>query len=506
MSDLEQRYAEDLAGTLECLDRVMISGTLPGICYAQGMTAWLGRAGWRIFDYPRFAQPLREAIRANAEALAEQAGIEIEFIRKAHIRKEDRVQAVLKQRGDHPGLVHILSAMETCPTYKPWHDKRTQRTYLKPDTGKCLHYYFYFIDEHLGLCHLRVPTWCPFRLQFYFNGHNWLARQLDRRGVGYKLIDNAFVQIDDFAKAQSIADRFSVKRLHQRLDRYAKRFCPVLKTFEHRYHWSLMQVEYASDLVFESPTRLQPLYEALSRSAIHAVKPDHVATFLGRKLNGHFEGELGNHYHTRIKGTRIKHHMAGKASIKMYDKAGRVLRLETTANDVSFFKHYREVEHRDGSRSMKLAPMKKTIYSLPLLIARMRSANGRYRSFLSELESPTADPEPVRKLSAPARNGDRHVRGFNLFHEADHAALLAIARGEFQINGITNKGLRAVLPDHSGSQASRLLKRLRLHGVIKKVGRRYKYYLTRFGRSAVAAALKLRELVVIPTLAPAHAN
>jgi hypothetical protein len=52
--------------------------------------------------------------------------------------------------------------MEACDTYKPWHDKQTHRTFLRPDTGKCLHYYFYFIDAELGLIYLRVPTWCPF--------------------------------------------------------------------------------------------------------------------------------------------------------------------------------------------------------------------------------------------------------------------------------------------------------------------------------------------------------
>ena len=44
-------------------------------------------------------------------------------------------------------------------------------------------------------------------------------------------------------------------------------------------------------------------------------------------------------------------------------------------------------------------------------------------------------------------------------------------------------------------------KRLRAHGVIKKVGKRYKYYLTDFGRQSAAMALKLREMVVIPTFA-----
>jgi len=501
MSSLIDRHGHHILGRLQCLDRVIITGTLPGICHAEGMTGYLFKRGIRVFDYASFAAPLRDAIRDNAEALARDAGLAIEFIRKRNFRKEDRVAAIVKQRGDHPGLVHVLSAMEPCASYKPWHDKQTHRTCLKPDSGKCLHYYFYFIDEQLGLCYLRVPTWCPFRLQFYFNGHNWLGRQLDRQGIGHEMIDNAFVSIDDFAKAQRIADRFDPRKLHRLLDRYARRYCPVLQTFGVRYHWSLMQAEYASDLVFKQAEHLQPLYESISRTAIHAVKPDHVATFLGRKLHGNFEGELGNHFHTRIEGTRIGHTMSGKAGIKMYDKFGRVLRIETTVNDVSFFKHHRKVEHRDGSSSLEDAPMKKTIYSLPALIEKMKAANGRYLAFVSQIEDPTAGVKRVRKLSQPVRENDRPLRGFNLFDEHDHALMLAIARGEFNVNGMTNKALRSVLKDRSGSQVSRLLKRLRAHGMLKKIGRTYKYYLTKMGRAVVLTALKLRDLVVIPSLA-----
>ena len=76
-------------------------------------------------------------------------------------RKEERIKEILKERGSHPGLMHIFSAMETCTSYKPWHDKTTGKTSLKYDSGKCLHYYFYFIDKEYGLCYLRVPTWCP---------------------------------------------------------------------------------------------------------------------------------------------------------------------------------------------------------------------------------------------------------------------------------------------------------------------------------------------------------
>jgi hypothetical protein len=98
------------------------------------------------------------------------------------------------------------------------------------------------------------------------------------------------------------------------------------------------------------------VYEAISRTAIHAVKPEQVATFLGRRLTGNFSAELGNDFNTRIEGTRIRHQM-GPTTIKMYDKFGRVLRIETTTNDVSFFKHHRNVEQRDGSIAFKLAPL-----------------------------------------------------------------------------------------------------------------------------------------------------
>jgi hypothetical protein len=172
---LTEKYRDALEGVLNCYDRIVLTGSIQPWCYAQGMTGYLYAHGIRIFDYAQFAQPLREQICARAAALAQEAGLEIEYIRKKNFRKEDRIRAILDQRSEQPGLVHIFSALEPCFSYKPWHNKQTGKTYLKLDSGKCLHYYFYFIHEQLGLCYLRVPTWCPFRLQFYFNGHAWLG-------------------------------------------------------------------------------------------------------------------------------------------------------------------------------------------------------------------------------------------------------------------------------------------------------------------------------------------
>jgi len=497
---LTERHANQIAGVLGSWDRMLVFGTLPKICFAGGMTSFLYERQIRVFDYPKFAEPFRNRIRDNAEKMAAEAGIEIEFIRKRNFRKEDRVKEILASRGEQTGLVCIFSAMEPCSTYKPWHNKQTGRTYLVPDDGKCLHYYFYFVDEELGLCHVRVPTWLPCRLQICFNGHNWLAGQLRKRGIDYRMADNAFAHIADWERAQRISSGWEAKRIHGRLDEFARRCCPIYRDFASGYHWSVDQCEYATDIVFRQQADLQAIYENLARTAIHTVKPDNIATFLGRKLSSQFEGEMGNRFNIRIEGTRIKHTM-GPVSIKLYDKFGLILRIETTVNDLTFFKHYREVEHRDGSRETKWASMQKTIYSLPALRELLEAANRRYLEFLSAIEDPRAGRNKLDKLSQPVEQQGRRYSGFNLFDPDDENLLCSILRGEFNISGLQNKTLRRHLPELSSGQVSRLLKRLRTHGLIKKVGHTYKYYVTAFGKEAVATALKLRELVIIPQLA-----
>ncbi|TAK37788.1 MAG: hypothetical protein EPO28_11475 [Saprospiraceae bacterium] len=130
-----------------------------------------------------------------------------------------------------PGLVHILSAMETCPSYQYRFDKASGKSYLKQGTTKCLHYYFYFIDELLGLGYLRVPTYPPFSLQAYFNGHNWLVNKLDGQGLSCALEDNAFTHISDYTAAQKIAGALDVQQLHKKFDELALKFCPLTRPF-----------------------------------------------------------------------------------------------------------------------------------------------------------------------------------------------------------------------------------------------------------------------------------
>ena len=233
---------------------------------------------------------------------------------------------------------------------------------------------------------------------------------------------------------------------------------------------------------------------------MHAVKAEQVATFLGRRLTASFKAELGNDFNTRIQGTRIRHHM-GPATIKMYDKFARILRIETTTHNVSFFRHHRTVEHRDGSKEFKLAPLKKTLYSLSDLRGLAAASNRRYLEFVSAIDDPTVGTKNLDKVTQPKSAAGRNYKGFNFFSIADRSILLALIRGEHTITGLRHADLQRQLPQLTSGQISSNLKRLRVHGLLKRVGRRYKYYVTQLGQRAILAGLKLRELIVIPQLA-----
>ncbi|NBC83331.1 MAG: MarR family transcriptional regulator [Bacteroidetes bacterium] len=260
-----------------------------------------------------------------------------------------------------------------------------------------------------------------------------------------------------------------------------------------------MQAEYATDIVFKKQEYLQDIYSELTATAIHTVKPDNVATFLGHKVDPRYQGEIGNNYNIRIEGSRIKHSM-GKSSIKMYDKFSKILRIETSTNDVKFFKHYREVEHRNGEKSMQYAALKKNIYSLVPLIILFRASNKRYLEFISAFDNKDAGRKKLNKITKSKSVNNRNYKGFNLFSDHDLSLLLTVLRGEYNISGFRNKDIRMRLPDFNSGKISRLIKRLNIFGLIKKVGKTYKYYLTKLAKEVIITAERLKETVLIPAL------
>ena len=262
---------------------------------------------------------------------------------------------------------------------------------------------------------------------------------------------------------------------------------------------SLMQLEYATDVVFRSAASLGPLYEQLIRETVVSVKAEQVASFLGRKIAPNLAQEIGSQFSTRIQGTCVKHRF-GSASIKMYDKFGTVLRIETTTNDVSFFKHHRKVEHREGPPTRELAPVKKTIYSLIDLREILLGCNRRYLTHLSALDDFSAGVRALERVTKPHAVEGKTVKGINFFAPDEKALLRALQDPRVNIAGVRRGDLMAVLDRFSPHKLSRQLRRLRDIGVIKRVAGTYRYYLTKAGRSATAAACRITQAMIIPEM------
>lgn len=504
MSDLLQRYADRIAGCLSCFDRVIIWGTLVRVSHPGGLVNRLKELGVPLADFADFAVQRRDELTEHLQRVAAEAGVEIEYLGAGKaVRKEERIQAVLAERGTHPGLVHIFAVVEPARVFEVRKGKG-DGPYLIARRGTCKQYYLYFIDPQFGLCHLRISTWLPFWVQFYFNGHAWLARALERAGIGFTLVDNAFTACADWERAQSLAKDFPVKELHQALDRWLDDYCPVARTLQpDGYHWSITQAEYATDVVFRSPEALRVLYGELRRHAIHTVQAADVATFLQHRLPADLsQAEIASNMRTVLEGTRVRHQWGRNISLKLYDKHGVMLRIETTTSDVSFFRHHREVVHRDRTSSLKLAPLQRTLYSLPLLAKCMGACNRRYLHFLSALDDQTTGLEAVERLAEPVREHERSYRGFNLFARSDLELFLAIGRGEWCVRGFKNADVRRLLPGIGPGRASHLLRRLCLHQLITRVTRGYRYRLTEAGQRLVVAALRLRQQVAPALAAP----
>jgi len=266
------------------------------------------------------------------------------------------------------------------------------------------------------------------------------------------------------------------------------------------FNFTISQVEYALDIAFKDKDILKHLYENIVKTAMHTITPENIANFLGKRFSNLFEGESGTRYNKRIFGTRIKHQM-GEISVKIYDKFGSVLRIEVTCLNVSKINIFRDVQKRDGTIEKKVAPAPKSIHSLFPLMSAFKNIIKRYLEYISSFDDPSDGLKKLDFVTEDVIENERKYKGFNFFSKSDESILLAIADGKYSIHGLTNKELRKKLLSKTSGQISRILKRLSLHGLIKKVRKTYRYHLTSLARRVLSAGFKFKNMSLIPDLA-----
>lgn len=503
------KYNEDILGTSSLFDRIVISGSLIPISYQMGLLNYLNVNNILLKDFLNYAKELAHILKNQAKIIAKEEGVRYKYFNNSKVDKEQYVRTIIKERGSHPGLVTVISALEVDNSFDILRNKQTHKLELIAKQRKCLHIYFYFIDERLGLCHFRIQTFFPFKVQIYFNGREKLACELNKSKIAYQKDDNCFTWISNLSGAQKLADNLDIPKLHALFDTWAEKYVPILKHLREKwnlsYNWTIKQIEYATDVLFKSQNRLDELFEQLLKYTVISVFPKDIMSFLGKKLSGPQAGRIETSCKKTYLGYRIKH-KNGWISIKMYNKAGTVLRVEITFNNISQFKVYREVQQRDGQTVKKIANVKKSIYSMEHVVRIAEAAIGRYLDFLSKMEDNSKGLKEVCQLTERKTENNRNYKGFNPFNREDSSIFQELLNGSFIANGFTNKDLKSALSQKlidqnwNTSKVSRLIKRLRVFGLLKRIRKTYRYHFTEKGRLLIILAVKLRNMTAIPTL------
>lgn len=504
------KFTSFLVGSLSCFDRVIFKGHLRSLSYSAGLENFVDCGlGMLRKDFMPWAKGQSQRIFDHAQRLAQEANRP--FIYLDHpVRKEELVQQLLRTNPVDQGLVAVLRCLEHCSSFR--FVARKGRPGFAPCRPACLVFYFYYLDPDLGLIHVRLPSMFPFSIQVAINGHNYLARQMRRDGLPFVQEDNAFAQVQDFARAQCLADHFERENWPRRLRELAQRVLPLLQDVlkDHAHYWVVDQAEYATDLVFTGRKALASLYPHLLHYAVLHFAAKDILTFLGRRLHALFDGEIVTQCRQdRTPGARIKHRV-GKNWLKMYNKLPLVLRVETVINDPRLFQ-VRRRRVRQGQPKMVWCPMNKGVVNLYRYRQVALAANARYLDALSVVELTGPVQAPLHRLAEPQRVGGRSFAGFNPARPKDLALFQAVLDGDLVPRGLRNADLRLRLfgPDPSAvrerrrrsNAVSRLLQRLHVHRILAKIPHTRRWCLTAYGRTMLTAAVEAyhRHVPAIPT-------
>jgi hypothetical protein len=492
------KFASSIVCTLHSFDRVIFKGHLAMASAAEleRFVDWVLKVR-RCHFMNVLAPQYSEQLVDHAQDWARKAG-RTYLYRTGSFKKDQWAEQLLREQRIDSGLVGILCTQETCNSFALVPGDKRPRFISRPRQQRVL--YYYFLDPQLGLIHVRLQTWAPFTLQVYVNGHDWLAQQLVRLGMGFVLKHNAFTQLDDPVKTQRQADRFARLDWTKILSRYAHRVNPLLrKDFAcYKLRWVVDQAEFATDLLFKSPAALTGLYQKLLQFATVTFTPKDILGFLGRKWDRRFDGDVQTDVKTdRLLGTRIKHRMT-RNWLKMYDKFGLILRVETVINRPQEFSVFRTRHHRDGTTSQGYFPMNKDAGCLIYYQEQGLACNRRYLDALAIVDDPAPAYQQLRHLTEPKVIADRSYAGFNPARRDDVRLFAAVLDGDHIARGFRNKDIRAALfsadakpAPRQSAAVGRLLKRLHTRHLLAKIPRTRRWRVTESGRRLLSLAVQL---------------
>ncbi|MDR2571182.1 MAG: hypothetical protein LBD23_12980 [Oscillospiraceae bacterium] len=495
------KFGDNINGVLETFDRLLINGYFLQLFGYSSFGYYLHANGVKLKDFDGFAKFQTNSLCNHIEGYIKENEVKLEYLQSGKADKDKIARDALSQNPKKIGLVAAFSAVELCNTMTVKLNPETKKLEPVSRKTKCKHYYLYYNDDEFGWMFFKIQTWLPYNVQIYINGREYLSRLLEKNGTEYVMYSNSFAHIDDFSIAQELADGILNKRLLDSFGGIASKVNNLLpdikKVFPDGYYWCIDQCEFATDINFKNREELERVYKTLVETAFFTFSSQDVYSFFGRKIE-HIQklsnGEIVSDLRRRYQGYRIKFRLNSN-QVKMYDK-GNNLRIEVTINNPKDFKIIKSVTDDVTGEVIgkKWTPMGKSVANLYRYAEISRAIIKRFIHALPEVDADRLPVKAVNAISSRKEVDGRPYSAFNVLNADTIDLFAALSNGAYLINGFDNKLLRRKLfndPDSKSciNKTTRIIGKLRAHGIIKKVPKKHRYYVTSNGRIIIHSIL-----------------
>jgi hypothetical protein len=469
--------SEHVVFELESLDRVYLNVYVPQLQREGGVAAFFRFHRGHVFASSALMEPISRDFVARLENFAKEQGVPVVQFRKGE-RKDNVAAEFLKEFKHEEGVLFIGKAQEKSRVFRTERrrNKKTGATYpwLTRSTAMVNNFYIYIVDRDFGPLFLKFCTYFPYNAKLCLNGHEWLKRQLQHRRIGFEALDNGVMSCDDPKRAQALSDSLAPEKIDALLRKWLRRlphpYSPADRKAGYRYDISILQAEFSLTQVLDRPVAGRLFFEETIRENLDIGRPSQVQLIFGRRVNR----KTPSRFRTRVitEGVIPSLHADYKSSrIKQYFKLNCALRTETTINNTRDF------------------GIGKRLKNLPELRQIGFQANRRLLDVETIAHDCFIGQQAYEGVVRPIECDGQRASALRFDDQRAQALFSALIMFSLHLNGFCHRQLREHVAqllglDPATYPAGKMtydLRRLRLHGLIRRIPGTHRYELTSQG-------------------------
>ena len=481
---------------LECIDRLYLNVYVPVLQRAAGAAYFFRTIRGCSVPSSVLMAPITQRFVDAIKRFADHNRIDIVSFRRGE-RKDDRTQEYLRKWNGDEGVLYIGKAQEKARVLRTErrHNPATGGTYawLVSSTAMVNHFYFYAVDDDFGPFFLKFCSYFPYNAKLCINGHEYLKRQLTKRGIAFAPLDNGIRSCADPEAMQRLSDGLTADKIDALLPKWLARLPHPFEAVDReqgiRYDISVLQAEFARTEVFDRPVQGRVFFEEVLRENLDMGRPDQVQLIFNRRVNR----RTPSRYRTRVitDGVIPSLHLDYKRSrIKQYYKEGRALRTETVINDTYDFGIGRRLRNLDDLKKIGFA------------------ANRRLLGVQTLSHDCTIGADVLDGLHRPAHIDGQRASALRFGDPRVQALCAALLQFALLPHGFRNRELRETvaplcglsLEEYGPGRMTYDLRRLRLRGIIVRIPDTQRYQLTAEGLCIALAYHRTQARVLGPVL------